>query len=103
MATNPSHDGAPRLDQAMFQRLLAAAYVIQEHRNQTDLQLREQSDNPGAVDAEYATTLAEIVETQHQILLRHLDLDAAAALVVEQLQEITSASGAANPTTPPPP
>ena len=95
MATNPSHDGTPRLDEAMFQKLLAAAYVIQEHRNQTDLQLREQSDNPGAVDAEYATTLAEIVETQHQILLRHLDLDAAAALVVEQLKKITSASGAA--------
>jgi hypothetical protein len=45
--------------------------------------------------SDYALTLAEIVEAQHQIQLRHLALDEAMALVAERIARITHASGAA--------
>jgi putative methionine-R-sulfoxide reductase with GAF domain len=94
MASFSSAEGKPLLDEATFQKLLAAAYVLQEHRRQPEVAPSAVSQtNHG--DADYAQTLAEIVETQHQILLRHLDLDGAAGLVAEQTQKITSASGAA--------
>jgi putative methionine-R-sulfoxide reductase with GAF domain len=45
--------------------------------------------------SDYAVTVAEIVEAQHQIQLRHLALDEAMALVSERIVRITHASGAA--------
>ncbi len=48
----------------------------------------------GSKDA-YTLTLAQIVETQHQILTRHLELEDAVALVAQRAVEITKASGAA--------
>jgi putative methionine-R-sulfoxide reductase with GAF domain len=54
------------------------------------------SHTPGSKPvSDYALTLAEIVEAQHQIQLRHLALDEAMALVAERIARITHASGAA--------
>jgi len=44
--------------------------------------------------ADYHSTLAEIVSTQHQIQVRHLELDDAMSLVAERLTQIARASGA---------
>ncbi len=45
-------------------------------------------------NADYSSTLAEIVSTQHQIQVRHLELDDAMSLVAERLTQIARASGA---------
>jgi hypothetical protein len=44
---------------------------------------------------DYTPTLAQIVETQHQIQLRHLELNEALSLVAERITEIAHAGGAA--------
>lgn len=95
MDSNNGRNNKPRLDETSFQKLLAAAYVIQQHQRQQLQPQIERSAGTTSADADYATTLAEIVETQHQIQLHHLDLDGSAGMVVEQVQKITSASGAA--------
>lgn len=89
-------NGGPVLDEATFQKLLAAAYVLQEHNDR----LRppdpaEAHTQAGALDSDSTTTLSAIVETQHQIQTGHLDVDGAAVLVVERLRKITGAQGAA--------
>jgi GAF domain-containing protein len=89
-----TRDGKPVLDEGTFQKLLAAAYVLQEHRER--VQAAEQATRtPADSDPHYAHTLAEIVETQQQILMRHLDLEGASDYVVQQVQRITSSAGAA--------
>ena len=108
----------PVLDQQTFEKLLQAAYVLQEHnRKMRELeetlesqseQLREQElasqplqkSNPAAdqrsrSDGDYTLTLAQIVEVQHQIQMRHLDLNNAMAVVCERVARITGASGSA--------
>lgn len=117
----------PVLDQPTFEKLIEAAYVIQEHnRRMRELgenlesqseKLREQesasqvpqqrerdpeqdrerdkdSEEPSR-PSDYTLTLAEIVEAQHQIQMRHLDLDKALAVVAERVARITGAAGAA--------
>jgi len=61
-------------------------YVLQEH-----------NDRPSGkeVQADFAKNLSAIVETQKLIQTLQLDLEAAAKLVAERAQKITSASGAA--------
>ena len=50
----------------------------------------------GAASSEgYTLTLAQIVETQRQIQVRHLEFENAMALVAERVTEITQAGGAA--------
>ena len=44
---------------------------------------------------DYTAILAQIVETQHQIQVRHLDLEAAMSLIVERVADITRGAGAA--------
>jgi GAF domain-containing protein len=83
-ATSPQRK--PVLDEASFQQLLAAAFVLQEHNDR----LRAKGSN-----AEFANNLSGIVETQKLIQTLQLDLTAAAALVAERSQKITNASGAA--------
>ncbi len=56
-----------------------------------DQEAQEENVLPG----DYTLTLAEIVEAQHQIQRRHLELDPAMALVAERVARITNASGAA--------
>ncbi|MGA7930508.1 MAG: GAF domain-containing protein [Candidatus Sulfotelmatobacter sp.] len=109
----------PVLDERTFDKLLEAAYVLQEHKRKIrDLeaameshgdQLREQasakqSPLPGSKPeskessrsaADYTLTLAEVVEAQRQIQARHLELDTAMAVVADKVARITGASGAA--------
>ena len=97
--------------------LLEAAYVLQEHNREREeieralelkrsqLEAEERSraaqqppqahdtEQPGSSD--YTFTLAKIVDTQHQIQIRQLDLDSALSLVAERLVEIARAQGAA--------
>jgi len=108
----------PVLDEQTFEKLLEAAYVLQEHnRKRRELeenlesqseQLREQdlanqarlekskpeSEEISRAKNDYTLTLAEIVEAQRQIQMRHLDLDKTLSVVAERVARITSATGA---------
>ncbi len=64
------------------------------------LMAAELAHTPGTVSqaahpADYTITLAQIVETQHQIQARHLELENAMSLVAERVTEIAKAGGAA--------
>jgi putative methionine-R-sulfoxide reductase with GAF domain len=109
----------PVLDEQTFGKLLEAAFVLQEHNRQMreleesletkSEQLREQerairasqpsgkieSENVARGSVDYTVILAEIVEAQHQIQMRRLELDKAMAVVAERVARITGASGAA--------
>ena len=113
----------PVLDEQTFEKLLEAAYVMQEHnRKMRELEermesrerrLREQEaanqvhataacergntkpEQTSRANSDYTLTLAEIVEAQRQIQMRHLELDKAMAVVAERVARITGASGAA--------
>ena len=92
---NSSKKNAPVLDEATFQKLLAAAYVLQEHhdRSQPTELVSAQPENP---DADSDTSiLAQIVEIQHETQTNHLDLDATTSLIAERILRITGAQGAA--------
>jgi len=92
-------DGAgPVLDEATFQKLLAAAYMLQEHndRLRTGTPSSEEKDEePPAVDSDSTAALAQIVDAQHQIHSKDLDIAAAMNLVVDRIRKITGAQGAA--------
>ncbi len=83
-ATSPQRK--PLLDEASFQQLLSAAYVLQEHNDR----LRAKGHQ-----ADFAENLSAIVETQKLIQTLQLDLPAASELVAERVQKITHASGTA--------
>ena len=109
----------PVRDEQTLAKLLEAAYVLQEHnREMLEMELRLDL-KPGSIrlgqQAERTPsrshvrnrrrragpppnrlhfTLAEIVSTQHQIQVRHLELDDAMSLVAERLTQIARASGA---------
>lgn len=109
----------PELDEQSFDKLLEAAYVLQEHNRKAreveqslesrSEQLREQelehqahapknnvaTDEPSPSNGDYTLILAEIVEAQRQIQIQHLGLDDAMAVVTDRLARITNASGAA--------
>jgi putative methionine-R-sulfoxide reductase with GAF domain len=82
----------PTLNPESFQRILAAAYVLQENN---DRLAAKESSSADDSPSDYTTTLSEIVATQKLIQTRRLDLAAAIALIAERLQKITSASGVA--------
>lgn len=101
-------------DEQTLARVLEAAYVLQEHNRaslelnlelQSD-QLREQhaesvptpsatapEDKSSSEDDDYTRVLAQIVETQHLIQVRQLELESALALIADRLTQITAASG----------
>jgi GAF domain-containing protein len=83
-ATSPQRK--PLLDEASFQQLLSAAYVLQEHNDR----LRAKGSH-----ADFAENLSAIVETQKLIQTLQLDLAAASELVAERIQKVTNASGTA--------
>ncbi len=115
----------PVLDEQTLANLLEAAYVLQEHnRKLQEMELafelksellpelsrsdrdgtafrhlhkarRKPRNRAGRANADYTFTLAKIVETQHQIQIRHLELGSALSLVAEQLIQIARAKGAA--------
>ena len=111
------HKDKPVLDQQNFGKLLEAAHVLQEHnRKMRELEARMESLNQRLREQEatgqtpvkehareedetsrpddYTLTLAEIVEAQRQIQVRHLELDQALAVIAEKVARITNASGA---------
>jgi ribosomal protein L37E len=106
------------LDEQTLGKLLHAAYVLQEHNREVrdlegaDLPNREQieeeersvstsslaapqTQETESTPTDFTFTLAKIVETQHQIQVRHLELDSAMSLVAKRLTQIARASGAA--------
>ena len=108
----------PVLDEQTLAKLLEAAYVLQEHnremqamelglslkRDQIEAEERSapaphrsapQAPEEPAAKSDYTFTLAKIVETQHQIQVRHLELENAMSLVAERLTQIARARGAA--------
>jgi putative methionine-R-sulfoxide reductase with GAF domain len=113
-----NQDKKPGLDEQTFGKLLEAAYVLQEHNrevremeeslemhseqlrqqesaNQEQFPRRSHESEETRPNSDYTLTLAEIVEAQHQIQIRHLELDQAMAVVAERVARITNASGAA--------
>ena len=108
----------PVLDEQTLDKLLEAAYVLQEHNRELqkrELNLQLQSDqlrereqqasqaaakpsqapSEGSASDDYTLTLAQIVETQRQIQVRHLELQDAIALITQRVAEIAKTSGAA--------
>lgn len=78
----PTSTHPPLLDEAKFEQLLAAAYVVQEHNDRLQL-----GNGP---ESGYARTLIEIIELEQQI--RAVDWQAGMKLVAERAQELTNAS-----------
>ncbi len=96
MKPSLSKDGKPVLDEGTFQKLLEAAYVVQEHTDQSAHGSPPESASIASVsEPDSTTTLAEIVETQHEIHTGHLDLDSSSTLVADRIRKITGAQGAA--------
>ena len=106
-------NGKPLLDAESFQKLLAAAYVLQEHNDQLltanarigrsstakpQSQPEETFDHPElgeSAASDYTQTLAEIVATQQQIQMSHMDLQDTLHLIADRARHITRAAGAA--------
>lgn len=82
------------LDEATFQKLLAAAYVLQEHHDRNQAATPDPKGENPDTDSD-TSILAQIVETQHEIQANHLDLEGTTGLVVERTLRITGAQGAA--------
>lgn len=106
----------PVPDEQTLGKLLEAAYILQEHnREMQEFELSTESKRdqveaeapPAAKKAskspfskngqggDYTLTLAQIVETQHNIQVSKLPLQGAMSLVVERVIEIAGAGGAA--------
>jgi putative methionine-R-sulfoxide reductase with GAF domain len=109
----------PVFDEQTLAKLLEAAYVLQEHNRELqemelglelkreELEAEERAtsarlksappahEGESTTSADYTFTLAKIVETQHQIQVRHLELENAMSLVAERLTQMARASGAA--------
>jgi putative methionine-R-sulfoxide reductase with GAF domain len=106
-------------DEQTLDKLLEAAFVLQEHNRslrELDLKLQLKRDQVEASDRassppvapprilevgpsntpqDYTLTLGKIVETQHHIQVRKLGLDEAMSLVAQRVMEIGATSGAA--------
>jgi len=108
----------PVADEQTLAKLLEAAFVLQEHNREMQRRglhsglRRKRMDvegqafpfpNPApatkpakpAASPDDASTLAKIVESQHQIQLRRLDFESALKLVADRVCEMTQARGAA--------
>jgi hypothetical protein len=107
----------PVFDEQTLDKLLEAAYVLQEHnrslreldrklqlkRDQVEASDRESSQpleprteaQPQTTPSDYTLTLGKIVETQHHIQVRKLGLDEVTSLVAQRVMEIGGTSGAA--------
>ena len=110
MTDSSTISGNPLLDDESFQKLLAAAYVLQEHQDQQRAGEPptkgstpqagaapgiQESSAPISATSDYSHTLAQIVATQEQIQRSHLALPEALSMIAEQTKFITGASGAA--------
>src|SRR5882672_10208597 len=95
MPASSNKSGGPVLDEATFQKLLAAAYVLQEHHDSTNPAPTSEAKSDNHDTDSDTSILAQIVETQHEIQANHLDLDGTTSLVMERIVKITGAQGAA--------
>jgi len=77
-------NASPRLDEESFTRLLAAAYVMQEHQDRVRAKLPS---------TDFGQVISQIVDTQHLIQTRKLDTDAALDLIAERIQGLSRATG----------
>jgi GAF domain len=77
---------SPRLDEESFTRLLAAAYVMQEHQDRVRAKLPA---------TDFAQVISQIVDTQHLVQTRKLGTDAALDLIADRIQKLSPAAGAA--------
>lgn len=75
---------APTLDEADFQQLLKAAYVLQQHNDSL------RAKNPRL---DTAWVFSRIAETQSMLRAGQLDFTAAARLIAERLQTMTDSAG----------
>jgi GAF domain-containing protein len=102
VAANPQNtmlQDRPVLDEATFQQLLAAAFVLQEHNDRMRSKAQKPQAAPPAppappVNSDYSQTLSEIVETQALIHTHQLDLQSALLLIAQRVQAMTNASAA---------
>src|SRR5215469_3205824 len=96
MSPPTTDSSGPVLDEATFQKLLAAAYTLQEHneRVRTGTSAADKKETP-TVDSDSTAALAQIVDAQHQIHASNLDLAGAMNLIVDRIRKITGAEGAA--------
>lgn len=76
----------PTLDEESFTRLLAAAYVLQQHRERSAGKLPP---------SDFTQITSEVVETQHLVQSGELGFQPALDLIVARLQKISGAAGAA--------
>ena len=108
MTPSSTKSRKPKLDEASFQKLLAAAFVVQEHHEQSkvstpaDINSKAPIREISALDDKelparpaYAFVMEEIVATQHQIQTRHLQLQQSIDLITERVRSIVRADGAA--------
>jgi putative methionine-R-sulfoxide reductase with GAF domain len=108
----------PVLDAQTFQKVLEAAFILQEHKRklrkvEESLESKSepsreaeraeqivppkvpaQSQPAARANSDYTLTLAEIVDAQHYIRTQRLDAEAAMNVVADRLAGITKASGA---------
>ena len=100
----------PAFNEQALDRLLEAAFVLQEHNRELkslEQNLERQREkaqqqasfvpppsSPTPRSDDYTLTLAQIVETQHQIQARHLELEDTLLLVAERVMQISNAGGA---------
>ncbi len=81
------HETKPKLDEAAFQQLLEAAYVLQEHSGQSVEQVA--ASRPAPLDP-----MAEIVETQRLIHMGALDLQSSCGLIAARAHKVARCSSA---------
>jgi hypothetical protein len=79
-------NASPRLDEESFTRLLAAAYVMQEHQDRVRAKLPA---------TDFGQVISQIVDTQHLVQTRKLDTEAALDLIADRLRKLSGATGAA--------
>jgi hypothetical protein len=84
----PDENAKVTLDESALQRLLSAAFVIQEHNDSLQSSVPDPSEFKAA-------DLAEIAEAQNLIRAKQLDLISAAALIAQRAQKLSRASGVA--------
>jgi len=85
----------PELKPELKAELRKDRLAAEEHFTPAQIAPQNQEPEPAVHNADYTSTLAKIVGTQHQIQVRQLDLESAMSLVAEHLTEIAGASGAA--------
>jgi len=82
----PTAKSKPALDEESFTRLLAAAYVMQEHQDRVRTK---------ATPADLTEIISQVVDTQHEIQTRSYHGATAFALIAKRLCSLTAASGVA--------